>query len=225
MITSANFVTYPGEKRLQALEFAVASIRQQVDIVRICWNNYDSVPPGFDFALNKIPIEDLTDNGKFYFTPFANEDIYLTCDDDILYPEDYVATMLRSLEYNPIVTFHGRQLVPHGRHSYYRGGHLCYSYLNYTPLDKKVHVGGTGVMGIDLNKYRPNISHSPFKCMSDLVLSLDAAQNNIPIICAAHPDKWLHSIRTGQETIANKFRKEESQQIAIMNEIFNIFDL
>jgi len=89
MITSANFVTYPGEKRLQALEFAVASIRQQVDIVRICWNNYTSIPPGFDFALNKIPIEDLTDNGKFYFVPFANEDMYLTCDDDILYPEDY----------------------------------------------------------------------------------------------------------------------------------------
>lgn len=222
-MTSANFATYPGPNRLTALRQAVGSIRHQVDIVRICWNNYTAIPTGFEFAENYIPPIDLADNGKFVFRPTPNE-IYFTCDDDILYPPNYIANTLPYLSAHPIVTYHGRVLSQQGTHSYYRGGHLCYSYLSDVTAPIQVHVGGTGVMAIDTDVIDfESVSLSPILHMSDLILSRAIAPT--PIICLPHSHGYFKAIKTGQDTIGNKFREDESKQIAIMKEILTIFGL
>lgn len=225
MIT-ANYATYPAPHRLNALERSIASIAPQVDLIRICWNNYTHIPSQFlkPNIEHHIPETDLTDNGKFHFLPTAMPDeIYLSCDDDIDYSHDYVRTLITP-DFT-INTMHGRVLNPHGGHSYYRGAHKCYSYLNETTYTDTVHIGGTGVMAINTAKFRPDVAQSPHKRMSDIVLSLEAARAGIPIQFIPHREGICKHIRTGQDTIANHFRKIEDEQVALLKEFFTIFAL
>lgn len=221
--TTANYATFPNPRRLAAIRRSVESILPQVDLVRICWNKYniDDIPFWFFTSKieNVIPDTDLTDNGKFAFIRPGEK--YLTCDDDIFYPTNYVESFPDNI---PISTHHGRILHPDGYYSYYRGKHKCYSYLNDTQ-ESTVHVGGTGVMCINTDLYMPNIHESPYKKMSDLVLSLDACDKGIPIQLLAHKQCWLQHIPCGEQTIGNAFRLEESQQIELLNKIMLIFDL
>lgn len=224
-LRSANYATYPGENRIEALKLSVESIRPQVDVVRICWNNYkiDNIPSHFfDHGIvNVIPDNDLSDNGKFCF--IRPNEYYHTCDDDILYPPDYVDSFPL---HKPVTTHHGRILNPEGYYSYYRGKHKCLSYLSPVPNQQQVHVGGTGVMLINTHLFMPPpIHHSPHKKMSDIVFSLECARLGIPILCLPHGRPWLRHIRTGQQTIGNDFRKKEDQQVELLKEIFSIFAL
>jgi hypothetical protein len=92
MKTSANIATHAP--RLESLRKTVDSLLPQVDVVRIYFNECD--PPEWATQNDKIhPVSghvNLTDNGKFYFLDHTEPDeIYFTCDDDIIYPPDYVA--------------------------------------------------------------------------------------------------------------------------------------
>jgi hypothetical protein len=90
--TSANIATHAP--RLESLRKTVDSLLPQVDVVRIYFN--DATHQNGQRKTIKIhPVSghvNLTDNGKFYFLDHTEPDeIYFTCDDDIIYPPDYVA--------------------------------------------------------------------------------------------------------------------------------------
>jgi hypothetical protein len=192
MKTTANYATYPAPGRLESLRLSINSIINQVDLIRICFNSYESIPPEFDHPKFEciIPDHDLTDLGKFHWLfKITEHERYFTCDDDIIYPPDYISHTIRHEHLAPVISYHGRIINPLGNpKSYYRGGHVCYSFLDSHPAPLQIHVPGTGVMMI--NTMEAEIDRLPDQplCMADLVFA-NACQSEIFLI--PHAGRWL----------------------------------
>ena len=89
-----GMATFKGREK--AVDKACKSLSKQVDLIYLYDNEQN---------------EDLADNGKFYGLELEKEPcIYLSCDDDLLYPSGYIQYMIsKSTQYNSIVTLHGRR--------------------------------------------------------------------------------------------------------------------
>ena len=116
MIT-ANLATI--KSRSKTLQKVVDTIKDQVTTVRIYANDYTPEVKGDNVEV--YTGKDYTDNSKFFWLP-ESEGVYLSCDDDLLYPADYVEKIIEGLKKYPgcWLTFHGRKMLGLGL-DYYRG--------------------------------------------------------------------------------------------------------
>lgn len=213
---SANYATYKNPDRLKAIKRSVDSIINQVDHVNIHWNGYKAseIP---DWALSgkivsTLSQTDLKDNGKFVALQESNE-YYLTCDDKILYPTNYVKTLTRLIDkHECIVTFHGRILTKDD--SYYFGRHKLLHYLQDVKIDTEIDIPGTGIMGFKTAYFNTNhIIDSEYKGMVDLVFAVEAKSMGCKIICGNHKRYWLKSLNLkGIWHKAHKEKKEDQQK-------------
>lgn len=230
MTTSANIATYQPRVESGSLEDAVDSLIDQVDIVRIYFN--DCEPPDYwkekykDKGHKLLAItkgDNLTDNGKFYWLEVLKEpETFLTCDDDIIYPSDYVEITKEALkESEGVVTYHGRQLQGYNRE--YFKGHKWFRYFDHVPHNVIVDVPGTGVSAIDTSKFHPkNMCYSPYQKMADLVLGLDCAKNSVNITLIKHNAGWLKSIENQERLYVTEKRKGGHRQMEVANTIFKL---
>ena len=231
MKTTANYATHPAPGRLEALRISVESIINQVDIVRIYWNEYNvhDVPDWFRHN-DKIECAfgpNRTDNAKLLFLGPKNE-YYFMADDKIIYPSDYVEVMLRHLETNQVVSCHGRKIVTDGNYlnSYYLGSHLVYDYRMEVKEMKPVEIIGTGVTAFDTAWFRPDtIANDKRHKMSDLLFSLEAAKQNIPLFVIPHAEGWLRCQQMPSSICAEMQKTDQKEQIEIVKEIINILGL
>lgn len=191
--------------RSEQLHKTIKSLRNQCNKLVVYDNSID---------------EDLTDLGKFFRLSTINDPCYyFTCDDDIIYPPDYIERTKQLIDkYGSIITYHGRRLTG-DLTKYYKGKHTVYDFRGEQLQDVFVDVGGTGVMGFRTDLFNPvGIHLEPFKCMSDLVLSRWAKNENKKIICAAHKQNWLiqQEVKGG---IAQQYANNDSQQVELMRQI------
>jgi hypothetical protein len=140
---------------------------------------------------------DLTDNGKFYGLTLFNEPIYyFSCDDDIIYPSDYVNKTIGEIEkHKSIITYHGRKLKGFGL-NYYTGHD---SYSAFKTIDKTIEldVCGTGVTAFRTDYFKPcQILSSEYKKMSDILFSLEATGQGKKIMMIEHVQGWIQEQRT-----------------------------
>ena len=196
--------------RKESLKKTIESLEHQVDDIWV----YD----------NSIEDEDLTDNGKFFFLHGYSEPIYyFSCDDDIIYPPDYVSKTIEAIEeHKCIVSYHGRILRGLDR-SYYRG-HSSFACLHNYPQTVQIDVAGTGVTAFRTDYFNPTeIYKSEYKRMSDLVFSLEAAKQGKKIMHIGHQAKWInYTPQPTGTTIYETENKNESQQIELANKIWLI---
>ena len=99
-------------KREKSLYKTVDSLINQIDYLNIYLNGYSSAP----FFLknnNKINFilssenKDLGDIGKFYFSE-SIKGYHFTCDDDIIYPNNYIQFMIEKLKiHKGFISCHG----------------------------------------------------------------------------------------------------------------------
>jgi len=109
LLLPINIATYPA--RFSHLMRTLESLEGQADVIRICLNEYKTIPEPLKKYDCFIPNKNLTDNGKFVFLPIKRREIYFSCDDDIIYPPDYVERTVSLInKYKCIVTYHGRLL-------------------------------------------------------------------------------------------------------------------
>lgn len=164
----AGMATITGREETRAM--AINSILSQVD--RLVVANGD----------------DRGDQAKFLGCEDAPEDIiWLGVDDDLIYPPDYVETIVAGLDRYPgsIVSFHGWKLDEDGE---------CYV-ENYRCLenvwdDVPVHVAGTGVCAFRLDTIRPVMAD--FESVNaDVWLALRAQERQIQRVVLAHKSYWL----------------------------------
>lgn len=183
---TANIATMPS--RFESLLETIESIKSQFDEVRIYLNNYDFVPNELSRFTTFIG-DDLTDNGKFFWSNNKNE-YYFTLDDDIIYPPDYVEKTLPLIG-NRIISYHGRRLT--GKNKSYYGGHKVY--LFDASLDREItlDVLGTGVSAFDTNHFSPHLWKSANYRMTDLLISLEAHIHKIKIISPKKIQNWIKS--------------------------------
>jgi len=212
MIVSANFATHKARRNV--IDKAVSSIIDQVDVVRVHYNDYK--PPKRDWEQHTG--EDITDKGKF--AHIKKGEIAFTCDDDLLYPPDYVSKTLRGLyEHNSIVTYHGRRLRGKGL-NYYRG-HESFHFMHTTLQDEKVDVPGTGVMCFDTRRFMPDILQYDQDKMVDLLFALEARKKKREIVCLKHIRGWIN-VLTDTESIYSEMVNNCEEQNELADQILSI---
>lgn len=192
--------------RPEQLKRTIASLENQCDEVFV----YD----------NSIRT-DYTDNAKFWLLEELTEPcFYFSADDDLIYPSDYCQKTVEWIyKFGEIISYHGRILKEPVR-SYYRG-HTVFDFRGVNDRAMFLDVGGTGVMCFNTQYFKPDqIYKSEYKCMSDLVFSLEARKQRKRIICPPHPQNWIvqQEVNGGIQNMFNG--KNEQQQIELAKQIY-----
>lgn len=189
-------------RREQSLERTIASIAPQADRIFVSLNDYRSPPVwlgGYPNVTATVRRRNGGDAEKFA----AIDDwggFVVTCDDDLLYPPDYIATLLAGIDRHGrhhAAGFHGgKTLGFNGRpvaatHKQIR----CLGDLAHDDLD--VNVLGTGAMGFHtahVPVWRDVFRHPN---MADVHLACHARAFGIPMVALAHQAGWLKDIGDG----------------------------
>ena len=213
--TSINIATYPA--RFSHLMRTLESLEGQADVIRICLNEYKTIPEPLKKYDCFIPNKNLTDNGKFVFLPIKRREIYFSCDDDIIYPPDYVERTVSLInKYKCIVTYHGRLLQGLNK-DYYRG-HKFWHCNRSTKEHILIDIAGTGVTAFDTDYFNQYPIDTDYHKMSDVVFS-HAAMNH-KIMCAKKSGGWIVPQLVNESIYQTESRTNQINQIKLSNEIY-----
>ena len=223
---TVGIATYPA--RLPFLLDCLNSLQPQVDEIFVCLNEYDQIPvelqsEQFRKVKCTIPETNMMDAGKFLHLHEATG-IFFSCDDDIIYPSDYVARTLERLgDYpNAIITYHGRAMHTHCACESYRRD-CCKGYAFYAECqeDTPIHIAGTGVsafrsdlLQIDAEKFYP-------QGMADIHFSISAFDRKIPVILVRHPEQWIvqNPKMNFYDTLGSKLQVDDSRETELVNTV------
>ena len=198
---TAAMATYPAREHV--LCDAIDSIIDQVDCLFIYLNNYEQIP---DIILdhpkrNKIevvvdPKSNLRAAAKFFWLSNI-EGYHLTIDDDIIYPENYVARLVaacKSFNDNAIIGVHGSIF-----NKFVKDASKCrsdiFNFQEGLESIKRVHMIGSGT-SIFPNKIAKEINISKLfqhPLANDELLALIAKDKNIPIYAIDRDKGWMKS--------------------------------
>lgn len=197
MAIVANIATFPG--RIDQCAIAIKSMAHQVDIINVVLNEYVFVPSHLK-AIERtkfiFPPEDLKDVGKFY-PDFDDEDDVFLCDDDIIYPPNYVTTMMQHRaklnDLNPILGLHGVIYSDYydGKH---RSGRLVDVFTNALDRSRLVNQLGTGTVyckGWQMPSFEYMIGSERFV---DVRFATHSYENKYPCICVSREKDWLKQL-------------------------------
>lgn len=219
------------KERRENLKLTVNSIINQVDKLIVYQNGYKEI---FDFLKHdKIEVIssmdtkiDMGDAGKFYKLSEVKNSYYLTIDDDLIYPTDYVTNIIKHLNKfnnNVIVSHHGRRMK-YRPQSYYLDILEPYRCLDEIKKVTEVHFGGTGVMCLHTG-FINNLSFDYFKSpnMADIWVGKFAEENNVPIMVLPHKKGWITTSLNLNET--NTIHKKYQFKHDIQNEVIRGMDV
>jgi hypothetical protein len=94
----ANLATYPP--RREGLHQAVAALAPQLDRLNVILNEYDAELPelaGFANVRQILPEHDTKDAGKFYPDGATEAEFVFMVDDDLVFPDDFVASTVAKM--------------------------------------------------------------------------------------------------------------------------------
>jgi glycosyltransferase involved in cell wall biosynthesis len=212
--------------RIGSLEKTLQSIYNQCDEINLCLNDKITELP--DFLLQpKINLY-ITDNSKgdafkFMFLETKNG-YYLTIDDDLIYPPNYVNFMVdKCKEYNnkKIITLHGRSFYDFPIKSYYNSNAQRFYYNEKVLDDVKVQFGGTGVMCLHTSLLKKSINDFLLPNMADVWIGKFAKESNIDIICVKHEKNFIKSI-PHLKTIYDDSKNNDLNQTKIVNKLYDL---
>lgn len=213
--------------RIEGLKDTIKCLSPQVDHIYVWLNGYEKIPPiketNVTFhlspinegAIAKLKILELIKENNFY---------YFTCDDDIIYPPNYVEHNLSIYEPGSIQSSHAKIFPPFPISSYAHNdisGFYFGSEINHkTP----VHIIGTGVSLMDSNVAK-NINYKEFATpnMLDIWVSCWAQQTQTPLYVVPHPQSWLipNPIIDQTNSIWSHTSISDSIQTQLVNHYFN----
>lgn len=193
---TASMATMPG--REQSLEETVKSIINQVDELHIYLNDIESYPmfaheSKIKLYFSKDHHGDLGDAGKFY-TADQIEGYHFTIDDDIIYPSNYVSTLIAAIEKSNrscVVSCHGRIFGNLPVKSYYKNHTQAFSCLRNVTKNVYAHVIGTGVLAYHTDTVKVDLSLFEYSNMADIWFSKHCNSLNIPRLILAHSKGWI----------------------------------
>ena len=199
--------TFAGREK--AVERAMQSLVNQVDEIIL-----------YDNEVNP----NLYDNGKVYGLKLQRKPCYyFTCDDDLIYPPNYVSGMITAIEkHKTIVTHHGRILKALDV-SYYRG-HKSFRCLDYNNFECLIDVPGTGVTAFRTDYFNPkDLYKAKDVKMSDIIFGLEAKKQGKKITVLKHSSNWIKQIPIdNSKSIHTMEYMKEQRQIELANEIIRL---
>ena len=189
-------------ERVECLKDTINSLLPQVDKIIVGLNKYNNVPP----FLNNPKIEtylldnSLGDAAKFYKVGDYTDSYYLTCDDDLIYPTNYVNYLITKCdEYQSPVGLHGA-IIKHPVTSMY-SSRTVFHCLGDVLSDTIVDYLGTGVLCFDTAKLKINISDFKSPNMADIWFGDILKKNKISPYVLKHNKNFL---TYNQKMVINK---------------------
>lgn len=183
-------------RRETLLARVLQNLRPQVDDLRVYLNGYESVPACVRELADHYVCDPANSGAerKFWWAEDVVDALYFACDDDILYPPDYVATLSAALEVRPraLVSAHGRE---------YRGRPASVHHVEagsvgifHRRVDngRWVNHAGTGVLAWDARHVRVP-ARWPVANVADMQLAIWAQAAQVPIWLVPHEAGWLSS--------------------------------
>jgi hypothetical protein len=210
--------------RQQQLEQVVERILPQVDHLHVYLDKYPAVPP---FLKDNRAItvwrsqdqgRDHRDNAKFLpydaLKASCDQFYYVTVDDDLIYPMDFVGTLLANLdrfERRVVAGLHGvvYEEEPSG---YFRRRFIHHFNLG-THGPCLVNNLGTGTMAFHSDLFAVlNPRTWDMGGMVDIFMSIEARRAGAPMLCIERTDGWLQESRMPADnpTLFNEFSEKEA---------------
>lgn len=203
----AGMATIAGNE--VALRAAVTSILPQVDSLFVYLNGFDNMPA---FLRDNEKVSCYVDRdgtkygdaGKFWGLTQIKNSIYFTCDDDIIYPQDFVQRMIAELAHcggNGVVALHGSILLAPNHGYYDEGSRLVFHFEHALPRRRTVHIAGTGACAFHTGIVRVGLTDFKVPNMADIWLAEYLQKNGLPAYVAPHAAGWLVPIKVNRLTI------------------------
>lgn len=227
--TTATLATIPG--REDELRLCLDSLLPQFDAVHVVFNyGHAAFPVWLPEVAAAHPnlhpaVSDNTwgDAAKFAFSQ-QTDGYQFFCDDDLVYPPDYAATMVAEIEFyhrKAAVSMAGSIVSGH-IDSYYSGRLTVGHCLHPQSQDVPVNVLGTGVLAFHSDLMRIYLDNAMFPTsnMADVHFAVYCQFFHIPMVCVAHePLVYPESMR-GKWTIwdeAHENPQHDAAQVARCN--------
>lgn len=185
--------------RIEELRNCINSLYNQSDKIIVWLNNYTEIP---DF-LKRLNIEVIIwDNSLGDAIKFAKIDwykwYYISCDDDLYYPHNYVKWMINWIEKykrKAIVWTHW-VIVPWKKIKSYYNDCIRYHYKNTLPTDNFVNILGTGTTAFHTDTIKLSIKDFKKPNMADIRLWIQAQKQKVPMCCLRHRDGFIQTMNT-----------------------------
>tara|TARA_R110000868_G_scaffold324794_1_gene585616 strand:+ start:6529 stop:10245 length:3717 start_codon:yes stop_codon:yes gene_type:complete len=179
--------------REAALSKTVASLIGQVDALKIHLNGYLSIPLFLNHPKIEVVLGDNSrgDNSKFHWLDSLNGYVF-TCDDDLLYPPNYIQQMQRGIDvYRCLVGASGSSFKENGPLSSFLKSIAIHPLQRDIQTDTNADIVGTGTLGFHTEDLRLKFSDFIDFNMADISLLRIARREKIPRKVIRHPDKWI----------------------------------
>ncbi len=216
-------------ERAEWLQQVLTALAPQVDHIHLYLDRYPEAPAFLEPWRGKLQVvlsqqqPGLRDNGKFL--PLA-ERCQSPCwlfsaDDDIAYPPDYLAALLKRLEHygrQAVLGVHGVLLPEHAEGYFSARYRKVHSFSKGLEADALVNLLGTGTMACHSSVLQGlSLDHFKQPGMADLYLASWCHQRQIPLIAIARHDGWLEQLGDpAADSLWAEFHQADAQQAAIV---------
>jgi hypothetical protein len=206
--------------RAATFPIALASIVAQVDRLYLYLDGHSAIPEPVRQHPQVVPIlssevPGLAGDGKFLGMSRELEPcLYLTVDDDIAYPPDYVVKLRAGLEahHQPVVVGYHGSILHRPLKSYLHDRTVLFFGAG---LDRSrvVDVLGAGTVMFDTGVLNFDVRSWSQVNKNDLYLAMEAAKAKLPLICLARDEGFLRPIEAEQpDSIFAALKKDDSQE-------------
>ena len=186
--------------RREVLKTSIASILPQLDELILYLNDYDDVPafarhPKIRVVRSQDAAGDLRDNGKFHDLPRDDNAYVFTLDDDLIYPPDYVARMVHSIEMlgrTCIVGVHG-VIFPQKEFNDFNQRTVFTFYSR--SKGHFVDLLGTGTTAWHSSTLTIGLDDFQTKGVCDMWFAAAAARKGVPLYSVPRENQWLKEKR------------------------------
>jgi hypothetical protein len=178
-------------QRVKALALTIDSLIGQTDKIGVYLNGWEKVP---NFLISdKIIIRgmgepDLGDAGKFFLVE-THSGYYFSCDDDLVYPPDYVEKSIEKIkEYKnqAVIGWHGSLILPNFKDYYDKNSRRVFTFSGGRPFDTRVHILGTGCTAFHTSSIKLKLSDFKAPNMADVFLAAEGQRQKVPFIVIKH---------------------------------------
>lgn len=193
MIT-AHIASLP--ERVDTLEKTVDSLSPQVDYIFVSLNNYTEVP---SFLKQKHIIPTLCDNTLGDAAKFLRVNDFggyiFVCDDDLIYPDNYVDYMISKIEAcKGVVSLLGKVYSTRPIKSFRTSYTELYRCLNEVVGDHKVDVCGTGAMAYHSEDIEVSVDDFHMRNMADIWMARLAHEQGVKMFAVEHPADFVEHV-------------------------------
>jgi len=181
-------------ERAESLKSTIDSLIDQVDGIGVFLDRYDEVP---EFLTNNPKVKykrsedfnrDIGDAGKFLWVD-DHEGFYFTCDDDLIYPKDFVSRIkekIISSKYPVVVGWHGSVILEPFNDYYDSSSRRVFSFGAPRPYDTPVHILGTGCMGFHTSHIDVSFDDFETPNMADVYFARLGQRQQVPFVVIRH---------------------------------------